>query len=126
MIRLFAALSVPPEIAEGLARRQHGIEGARWRTLEALHVTLRFFGDVREDVAADLDAELSGIVSPPLEVELQGVTIPQRPLTRRLPEAGTEHQQRHAQGSDEQGSDGQRAAHGIMPASAGRPICSNS
>ena len=35
--------------------------GARWRPLEALHVTLRFFGDIREDIARDLDTELMGV-----------------------------------------------------------------
>jgi 2'-5' RNA ligase len=73
MIRLFAALSIPPEIAEGLIRRQHGLAGARWRPPEAFHITLRFFGDVREDVAADLDAELSKGAGPPLILELAGV-----------------------------------------------------
>ncbi|MFN3521022.1 MAG: RNA 2',3'-cyclic phosphodiesterase [Phenylobacterium sp.] len=73
MIRLFAALAVPPEIAEPLARRQHGLPGARWRPLEALHVTLRFFGDVREDVAKDLDEELQGVAGDPLELVLSGV-----------------------------------------------------
>jgi 2'-5' RNA ligase len=72
MIRLFAALAVPPEIAEGLARRQHGIDGARWRRQSALHITLRFFGDVREDVAADLDLELAGIAADPLDLVLEG------------------------------------------------------
>ena len=73
MIRLFAALPIPPDIAEGLIRRQHGLEGARWRPAEAFHITLRFFGDVREDVAADLDAELSKIAAQPLTLELTGV-----------------------------------------------------
>ena len=72
MIRLFAALAVPPEIGEGLARRQHGIDGARWRPREALHITLRFFGEVREDVAADLDIELAGITGEPLDLVLEG------------------------------------------------------
>jgi 2'-5' RNA ligase len=72
LLRLFAALAVPPEIAEGLARRQHGIDGARWRPRSALHITLRFFGDVREDVAADLDLELAGLVGEPLDLVLEG------------------------------------------------------
>ena len=49
MIRLFAALAAPPEIGRALQARQTGIEGARWRPLEALHVTLRFYGEVRQD-----------------------------------------------------------------------------
>ena len=72
MIRLFAALAVPEEIGVALQRRQDGIEGARWRPLEALHVTLRFYGEIREDVARDLDAELSTVHGPAFEIELAG------------------------------------------------------
>jgi 2'-5' RNA ligase len=73
VIRLFAALAVPEPIAEVLQGRQQGIPGARWRPPESLHVTLRFFGDVREDVADDLDAELSTVSGAPLELALEGV-----------------------------------------------------
>ena len=72
MIRLFAALAVPDEIAQGLARRQTGLDGARWRTAEQLHITLRFFGEVREDMARDLDAELSTLGGRPFDVVLEG------------------------------------------------------
>lgn len=72
MIRLFAALSVPEEIGAALQSRQGGIEGARWRPLEALHVTLRFFGEVRQDVARDLDTELLGVTGRAFEIELVG------------------------------------------------------
>jgi 2'-5' RNA ligase len=72
MIRLFAAISVPDEIARGLARRQTGLDGARWRTAEQLHLTLRFFGDVREDVARDLDSELARVGGGPFEMVLAG------------------------------------------------------
>ncbi|MGZ3272255.1 MAG: RNA 2',3'-cyclic phosphodiesterase [Caulobacteraceae bacterium] len=72
MIRLFAAIAVPDDISEALQRRQQGVPGVRWRPLEALHVTLRFFGAVREDVADDLDAELSIVKSAPFEMALEG------------------------------------------------------
>ena len=72
MIRLFAALALPEEIGLALARRQHGIENARWRPLETLHVTLRFYGEIREDVARDLDAELAALRHRALELELAG------------------------------------------------------
>jgi 2'-5' RNA ligase len=72
MIRLFAALAVPPEIGRALQTRQTGIEGARWRPLEALHVTLRFFGEIREDVARDLDAELTQVRGRPFSITLAG------------------------------------------------------
>ncbi len=73
MIRLFAAVAIPPDIGEGLARRQQGLPGARWRPLDSFHVTLRFFGSVPEDRAADLDAELSMVAVPPFALELRGV-----------------------------------------------------
>ena len=75
MIRLFAALEVPPEIGEGLARRQQGLPGARWSPLDNLHITLRFFGEVDETAAADLDAELAGVSVAPFELALQGVGV---------------------------------------------------
>jgi 2'-5' RNA ligase len=72
LIRLFAALAVPEEIADGLVRRQHGVSGARWRPAAAFHITLRFFGEVREDVAADLDDALATVAGAPLDLILQG------------------------------------------------------
>jgi len=72
MIRLFAALAIPFEIGEGLVRHQTGIEGARWRPLEALHITLRFFGEIPENQAEDLDLELSRVQGAPIELTLAG------------------------------------------------------
>lgn len=73
MIRLFAAIPIPDDIGAPLLRRQHGLPGARWRPLEALHITLRFFGDVQERVAEDLDLELSRITSAPFGLTLDSV-----------------------------------------------------
>ena len=73
MIRLFAAIEPPQEICEGLLRRQQGIPGARWRTPEQMHVTLRFFGEIPESAAADLDGELREVSGPALELMLEGV-----------------------------------------------------
>ena len=72
MIRLFAAVAVPDEIGDGLIARQGGIEGASWRPLEALHITLRFFGDIREDQARDLDAQLLSLGGRPFDLTLEG------------------------------------------------------
>ena len=72
MVRLFAALPVPFEIAQGLVRRQDGLPGAKWRPTEAFHITLHFFGEVAEPVAADLDEALSAIRMSPFEVALEG------------------------------------------------------
>ncbi len=73
MIRLFAAVAIPGEIGQALLRRQTGVDGARWRPPESLHVTLRFFGDIREDIARDLDSELVGLHGRAFDLELGGV-----------------------------------------------------
>jgi RNA 2',3'-cyclic 3'-phosphodiesterase len=73
MIRLFAAIAVPEEIGAGLTRRQQGLPGARWRPAEAFHVTLRFFGEVDEARADDVDAELGRVGGAPLTLALEGV-----------------------------------------------------
>jgi 2'-5' RNA ligase len=73
MIRLFAAIAIPPEVGEGLMRRQQGLPGASWRPTEAFHITLRFAGEVSERVADDLDAELSAVSGKSLTLQLEGV-----------------------------------------------------
>jgi 2'-5' RNA ligase len=73
MIRLFAALPIPSEIAQGLARRQEGLPGARWSQAEALHLTLRFFGELNETTAQDLDEALMEVDGAAFDLELAGV-----------------------------------------------------
>lgn len=73
MIRLFAAIAIPADIGEGLTRRQQGLPGARWRPTEAFHITLRFFGEIAESAADDLDAELAVVSGEPLTLALEGV-----------------------------------------------------
>lgn len=72
MIRLFAALHLPDEAAEALEPFQRGLAEADWRPREALHITLKFAGDLREDRADDLDAELSRVGGEPLVLDLAG------------------------------------------------------
>ncbi|RYF92986.1 MAG: RNA 2',3'-cyclic phosphodiesterase [Caulobacteraceae bacterium] len=73
MLRLFTAIAIPWDIAQGLAEHQTGLNGARWRSAEQLHITLRFLGDLPENRAGDLDAELSAITAAPFDLELAGV-----------------------------------------------------
>ncbi|HEY1416148.1 MAG TPA: RNA 2',3'-cyclic phosphodiesterase [Caulobacteraceae bacterium] len=75
MIRLFAAFTLPESITADLSRRQKGILGARWRPLESLHVTLRFFGPLPENKADDLDSELSAIAGRSFDLALKGVGV---------------------------------------------------
>ncbi len=73
-VRLFAALDLPDDVAERLMALMKGVPGAKWRPRENLHLTLRFFGDVPEPVADDIDAALGevGEVNGPFELQLKG------------------------------------------------------
>ena len=73
MIRLFAALPLPFDITEGLARRTQGLPRAAWRPVEGLHITLAFFGEMDEARASDLDLELGRLVMEPFLLHLEGV-----------------------------------------------------
>jgi 2'-5' RNA ligase len=73
VIRLFAALAIPGDIAEGLALHQHGLAEARWSPAENLHITLRFAGYIDEPQADDLDSALAEVRGEALEVTLDGV-----------------------------------------------------
>ncbi len=73
MIRLFAAIPLPRDIRERLVSLRGGLKGAKWVQPENLHLTLRFIGEVRNDVASDLDFALSGIKAPAFELALDGV-----------------------------------------------------
>lgn len=73
MIRLFTALEIPYDIARRLEALQSGIEHARWIERENFHITLRFIGDIAENVAADVDEALADIPFEPFELELEGV-----------------------------------------------------
>ncbi len=75
MIRLFAAVAVPADVAERLTDRQDGVPGARWRPEEALHVTLRFFGELDPATAAELDDRLAQVRAPAFDLHLEGAGV---------------------------------------------------
>ena len=72
MIRLFVALELPETVRDGLARLQGGVPGARWMTEDQMHLTLRFIGEVSENVAHDIDDTLVGLSAPAFTLELAG------------------------------------------------------
>jgi 2'-5' RNA ligase len=71
-LRLFAAIPIPEDIADRLLDLEAEVPGASWRQLEQLHLTLRFFGDIDEATARDLDHELGLIAAAPFEIRLAG------------------------------------------------------
>lgn len=73
MIRLFVALALPETVRLHLSMLNGGVPGARWIAPENHHITLRFIGSVENSVADDIDAALSTVSTPPLELSIQGV-----------------------------------------------------
>jgi RNA 2',3'-cyclic 3'-phosphodiesterase len=73
MIRLFVALDLPEAIRDALLAVQGGVPGARWSRAEQMHLTLRFIGEVAENVARDIDDALATIRAPSFSLELSGV-----------------------------------------------------
>jgi 2'-5' RNA ligase len=73
-LRLFAAIDLPDDVGERLMALMKGVAGAKWRPRENLHMTLRFFGDVAEPVADDIDAALGEVAEAngPFELQLKG------------------------------------------------------
>ena len=72
-IRLFAALALPDDIVDRLLPLMKGVPGAKWRPRENLHLTLRFFGEVPEPTADEIDAALADVAdaTPPFELKLK-------------------------------------------------------
>lgn len=73
MIRLFAGLPVPEDVIDRLEPLQTGLDGARWRDREHFHITLGFFGDLREPEAEELDATIGDLPASQFDVEIEGV-----------------------------------------------------
>jgi 2'-5' RNA ligase len=59
MPRLFTGLEIPTDIAQSLSMLRGGVPGARWIDPENYHVTLRFIGNVDDDVAVEVESLLS-------------------------------------------------------------------
>jgi len=71
--RLFVAIRPPAPVRDALIDAMEGVEGARWQDEAALHLTLRFVGEVETPGANDLAGQLSRIAWPPFELRVAGV-----------------------------------------------------
>jgi len=71
--RLFVAIRPPAPVRDALIDAMEGVEGARWQDEDALHLTLRFVGEVDRPAANDLAGQLGQIESPPFDLRVAGV-----------------------------------------------------
>ena len=72
MIRLFVAVELPQQVRDRLADLHYGLPGARWLDADALHLTLRFIGEVDQAQAIDIDAALLRVAAPAFAIDLVG------------------------------------------------------
>ncbi len=65
---------MPDHVAERLLRLMKGVPGAKWRPRENLHLTPRFFGEVQEPVAEEIDSALAQMAesAAPFDLRLKG------------------------------------------------------
>ena len=73
MLRLFVGIALPEEVQAELGALGGGLPNASWVRPENLHMTLRFIGEVGEDVAEDIEAALQGIHARGFSMELCGL-----------------------------------------------------
>lgn len=73
MQRLFVAIGVPEIVADSLSTLQYGVDGAKWRPVENLHLTLAFIGETDRHGFQDAIDALATIDAPPFELRLSGV-----------------------------------------------------
>ncbi|MEO0608523.1 MAG: RNA 2',3'-cyclic phosphodiesterase [Pseudomonadota bacterium] len=73
MHRLFAALPIPPLIADRLEPLSVEMLGARWRKREHYHITLCYYGEVDGEVAHAISDALETVRASSLDLELSGV-----------------------------------------------------
>ena len=74
MPRLFTGVEIPPEVAQALSTLRGGLPGARWIDPENYHVTLRFIGDVDDDIAHEVESLLGRVRRGPFELRIEGLT----------------------------------------------------
>jgi RNA 2',3'-cyclic 3'-phosphodiesterase len=75
MLRLFVGIGFPPELKLRLSLLCSGVPGARWVDPGNFHLTLRFIGEISEDVAADIDDALSRLRARRFTLQLAGTGV---------------------------------------------------
>jgi len=75
VLRLFVGIGFPPELKLRLSLLCSGIPKARWVDPGNMHLTLRFIGEISEDVAADVDEALTRLRARQFALQLAGTGV---------------------------------------------------
>ena len=81
MIRTFIALPIPENLKEALrdaiSRLRRTNSGVKWVRPESVHITLKFLGNIKEELVEPVSQELDNIalIYPELELKLSGLGV---------------------------------------------------
>lgn len=75
MLRLFVGIGFPPELKLRLSLLCSGVPGAKWVDAGNFHLTLRFIGEIGEDLATDIDDALSRLRARRFTLEIAGTGV---------------------------------------------------
>ena len=75
MLRLFVGIGFPPELKLRLSLLCSGVPGAKWVDPGNFHATLRFIGEISEDLAADIDDALSRLRARRFTLQMAGTGV---------------------------------------------------
>src|SRR5882757_1729365 len=74
MPRLYTGLEIPAALGEQLSLLRGGVPGARWIDPENYHLTLRFIGDVDDEIAQEIAWLLGKVRRRDFELRFDGLT----------------------------------------------------
>lgn len=74
-MRCFVALQLPETLIDTIDAVQSGLSVGRPVPIENLHLTLAFLGDRTHRELAEIDTALSGLISPPVTIDLRGLDV---------------------------------------------------
>lgn len=75
MLRLFVGIGFPPELKLQLSLLCSGVPGAKWVDPGNFHLTLRFIGEIGEDIAADIDDALARLRARRFTLQIAGTGV---------------------------------------------------
>lgn len=90
MSRLFFGLEIPVDIKQRLLKVIAPVPGAKWQSLEQLHITLLFLGDVEQGRVAELCDAVRDIPVEAFELEATGLGCFGQPRSPRNLWAGVQ------------------------------------
>ncbi|WP_246123506.1 RNA 2',3'-cyclic phosphodiesterase [Marinobacter maritimus] len=70
MRRLFFGLEIPSQIKARLLKVRAGVSGAKWQSVEQMHITLLFLGDVKEECLSSVCEVAHPIPLAPFELSV--------------------------------------------------------